>query len=60
LDTTLVATVVNGKLFPKPKSAKTHEHALNADNEDDTDCSTFPSGAQDYNPVKASPYEWHV
>jgi len=30
------------------------------ENEDDTNQSTFPSGAQDNNPVKASLYEWHV
>jgi len=59
-DTTSVATVVNRKLFPEPKPAETHEHALDVDNEDDTDRSTFPSGAQDYNQVQVGPYEWHV
>jgi len=48
------------ELFPRPKSAEVHEHALDADNEDNTVNSTFPSGVQDYNPTKASLYEWQV
>jgi len=55
-----VITTINCELFPKPKLAELQEHALDADNEDDTDWSTFPLGAQDYNLVKASPYEWCV
>ena len=60
LDTTSVATVINHKLFPKPKAAETQEYPSNVDNEDNMDQSTFPTGAQDFNLVKASPYKWQV
>jgi len=59
-DTTSVATVVNRELFPEPKANETQEHPSDADNDDDTDHSTFPTSAQDYNPVKVAPYEWRV
>jgi len=55
-----VATVINCELFPKPKVEEVHKHGSDTDNKDDTDNSTFPSRAQDYNLIKASPYEWQV
>jgi len=60
LETTSVATAVNCKLFPEPKATEIQEHPSNANNEDDMDWSTFPNEAQDYNLVKASPYEWQA
>jgi len=58
LDNTSVLTTINHELFPKPKLTEIQEHASDANNEEDTNHSTSPSSAQDYNPIKASPYKW--
>jgi len=53
--------IANSFQNPKPKNNKVQEHALDADSKDDTDnSSTVPTTTQDFNPVKASPYEWRV
>jgi len=53
-------TIVNWELFPAPKKDKMQEHLSNADNEGDTDCLTFQSGAANFHKISAGPYEWRT